>query len=54
MSVLVRETKGKQRVILLCKGADATIIPIISQDWAESEEGLSTMETAQAHLSEFF
>ncbi|GMT19150.1 hypothetical protein PFISCL1PPCAC_10447 [Pristionchus fissidentatus] len=53
MSVIVRETFNQSRLVLLTKGADATILPVLSQEWSESEDGIKTINKAQEHLSDY-
>ena len=53
MSVVVRECTGQKRVILLTKGADANMLPIVDKQFAESEMGENTIFMAQKHLSEY-
>ncbi|CAB3402424.1 unnamed protein product [Caenorhabditis bovis] len=53
MSVVIRECTGKKRVILLTKGADATILPVLSEKFATSEEGEDLIFKAQDHLTAY-
>uniref|UniRef100_A0A8R1E4I9 Phospholipid-transporting ATPase n=2 Tax=Caenorhabditis japonica TaxID=281687 RepID=A0A8R1E4I9_CAEJA len=51
MSVIIRETSGKKRVIVLTKGADATVLPVLSTDFCSSDHGEDVIFNAQEHLS---
>lgn len=53
MSVVVRECTGQKRVILLIKGADATMLPIVDKQFAESNDGENTVFMSQKHLSQY-
>lgn len=39
MSVIVRETFNQSRLILFTKGADATVLPVLSQGEKREREG---------------
>lgn len=51
MSVVVRDSEN--RVILLTKGADASVLPVLSKDFTMSEQGEETLFKAQTHLSDY-
>ncbi|KAJ1350640.1 hypothetical protein KIN20_006476 [Parelaphostrongylus tenuis] len=53
MSVVVQECSGKRRVILLTKGADANILPILSTEYTTSIHGEDEIFKAQEHLSDY-
>ncbi|KAL6726764.1 hypothetical protein Aduo_008700 [Ancylostoma duodenale] len=53
MSVVVQECSGKKRVLLLTKGADATVLPILSNEYATSLKGEEEVFKAQEHLSDY-
>ncbi|CAD6185637.1 unnamed protein product [Caenorhabditis auriculariae] len=53
MSVVVRECTGKRRVMLLTKGADASILPVLSQEFCSSGEGEEIIFQSQEHLSKY-
>ncbi|VDL74258.1 unnamed protein product [Nippostrongylus brasiliensis] len=53
MSVVVQEMSGKKRVILLTKGADANVLPILSNQYVTSEIGEEEVFKAQEHLSDY-
>ena len=53
MSVVVRECAGQKRVILLTKGADANILPIVDKSFLETEAGENTLFMAQKHLTDY-
>ncbi|KAK6050151.1 IC domain protein, HAD ATPase, P-type family [Cooperia oncophora] len=53
MSVIVQECTGKKRVILLTKGADASVLPILANEYLTSEIGEEEVFKAQEHLSDY-
>ncbi|PIO53241.1 hypothetical protein TELCIR_25431, partial [Teladorsagia circumcincta] len=53
MSVIVQECTGKKRVMLLTKGADATVLPILANEYVASEIGEEEVYKAQEHLSDY-
>uniref|UniRef100_A0A7I4YCM6 Phospholipid-transporting ATPase n=1 Tax=Haemonchus contortus TaxID=6289 RepID=A0A7I4YCM6_HAECO len=53
MSVIVQECTGKKRIILLTKGADASVLPILANEYITSEIGKEEVFKAQEHLSDY-
>ncbi|CAJ0943282.1 unnamed protein product, partial [Mesorhabditis belari] len=58
MSVIVREIRNNDSnregpVVLLCKGADTTILPLLSEEFCTSEIGGDRVHMAQLHLSDY-
>ncbi|KJH47775.1 phospholipid-translocating P-type ATPase, flippase [Dictyocaulus viviparus] len=53
MSVIVQECSNKKRIILLTKGADASILSILSNDYATLPSGEEELYKAQEHLSDY-
>ncbi|VDM59554.1 unnamed protein product [Angiostrongylus costaricensis] len=53
MSVVVQECGGKKRIILLTKGADASILPVLSTAYSTSVHGEDEIFKAQEHLSDY-
>lgn len=53
MSVVVQECTGKKRVMLLTKGADANVLPILSDAYITSARGEEELFKAQEHLSDY-
>ncbi|KHJ94865.1 phospholipid-translocating P-type ATPase, flippase [Oesophagostomum dentatum] len=53
MSVVVQECTGRKRVMLLTKGADAAVLPILSNEYTTSLRGEEEVFKAQEHLSDY-
>lgn len=53
MSVIIRETTGKKRIIVLTKGADATVLPVLCPVFCSSVRGEDIVFKAQEHLSQY-
>uniref|UniRef100_A0A5S6QGZ7 Phospholipid-transporting ATPase n=1 Tax=Trichuris muris TaxID=70415 RepID=A0A5S6QGZ7_TRIMR len=52
MSVIVRQTPGNQ-LFLYCKGADATIMSLLSKKFSESRRGIYCINKTKAHLRKY-
>ncbi|UMM22668.1 hypothetical protein L5515_003775 [Caenorhabditis briggsae] len=51
MSVIIRENTGSKRIIVLTKGADATVLPVLSNEFCTSTRGEEVIFKAQEHLT---
>lgn len=53
MSVIIRESSGLKRIIVLTKGADATVIPVLSEAFSTSARGEEVIFKSQEHLTQY-
>ncbi|CAJ0580607.1 unnamed protein product, partial [Mesorhabditis spiculigera] len=57
MSVIVREISNRSdeegRAVLLCKGADTSVLPLLSEEFCKYDIGGERIHKAQLHLSEY-